>query len=276
MVYSTVSANEGLDSECRLWGMRAIVALKELGQTLGGATGQPYLDRAEQIKNRMTPGLLGFNNSYFPHVVPNSSNKVGSNEYDDNGWHPRKDVKDSGAVIYLVGDDQLEVSFGALWKYEELELGDTAFNYVDDAGATQTFDVADRLDIFHNAPVKEQYGDPMYWLTYDPYIAFTGMITNYSGVFKHNLPYYDMIGFGLLSEVHLGVLPASYQQAWSRVVRDRTIAGQQDDLTLTMCTPDLEAYWSSGDQTSKSSLVAAAIGMTLIRLTPYHGDWPIP
>jgi len=307
--------NEGLYAAGPLWGMRAIVALKKLS-SIPGTSWPQYAARAVEIRNRMTSGLLGMNNSYYPRVYNSASGKVQVADYNNtdaerNRWRPRKTESTNGTpddpsddkVYYDIGDDSIEVAFSSLWIYQGLSLGNTSFTYVNDSGTSASFDVASNLANFRPPAADVWSNNLAGWLQnpqgYDPYISFTGLIRDLGdgGGFKQYMPYYDIVGFGYLGEVNAGTNLSSYQNAWSRVVRDRDTAGRLSDLSLVMCDTNLHPYWgqkvvmtTSNSQTtstytfgyiytytyttSKAAQIAADIGASLIKLTPYAGDWP--
>lgn len=233
LVFSQVSSLENLATEAPLQNLYAIVGLKALGE----ATGVPvYAETAKKIRDEMLPGLRGFNTAFFFRCADNGSKKLSPNEYEDNAWHPLKTEQ--------VGDDNIEYALSALWQY---------------GGVTE---LAEITKPFLNAPANKIPD-------YDPYISFTGYFKKMDGVWKHQMPYYDMVGFGLMGELRRSISPSDYQRAYDAVVESKIKAGRATELVSTMADANLNAYWASTNEASESTLGSVAIGLSLMKIAPY-------
>ena len=62
--------------------------------------------------------------------------------------------------------------------------------------------------------------------------------------------------------------------AWQRFVGNKITAGRQADMVLVMLDTDLNVYWTSTDETSKGTLPAVAVGLSLMNITPYSTSTP--
>ena len=251
IVYGMVSSHDALYAEAPLQNLYAIVALKDLADFTNIPS---YYDAAIKIRDQMCPGLQDFNNSFYIRFNANGSNKIVGSDYQDNAWHP--------LPTNQVGDDNIEYALAALWKFHGLSQTNNEFTY--DNG-TKVFKMLDRTISFHTAPAYN-FSD------YDPYLTFTGYFKKYNGVWMHQMPYYDMVGFGLLGELRHGIASSDYLRVWNRVVHDRIESGRSADLVLTMTDKNLNVYWTSTNQTSKSTLVSVAIGLSLMKITPYYSS----
>ncbi len=234
LVYSMVSSQENLATEVPLQNLYAIVALQAIGEI--EPTNSIWKESARQIRDAMLPGLHGFNAAFFVKFDDRGTGKLLPNEYQDNAWHPLK----SGQV----GDDNIEYALAALYQYGHTE------------------DLAKITWPFLKAPAIKLPN-------YDPFITFTGYFKNFGGVWKHQMPYYDMVGFGLLGELRRSLSLADYQRAFTAVVENKIKAGRPSDLTFTMLDHDLNPYWASTDEASQSTLGSVAIGLSLMRISPY-------
>lgn len=233
LVFGSVSSLENLTTDAPLQNLYAIVALKDLAE----ATGTPsYGDAARQILDAMLPGLRGYNAAFYARFHGDRAQKLLPNPYRDNAWHPLETGQ--------IGDDNIEYSLAALWQYGGVS------------------DLAEIARPFLNLPAHN-------FPNYDPFISFTGYLKNFDGVWQHQMPYYDMVGFGLLGELRRSLSPADYQRAFTAVVENKIKAGRAADLTFTMLDQDLNPYWASTDEASQSTLVSVAIGLSLMKISPY-------
>ncbi len=259
MVYGMVSAAETLYTEIGLQNLYSIVALKDLA---AAASEPSYLEMAFQIRNQMCIGLA---NDIYQGYYPRCSTNVPSivvNDFDDNAWH---------APIYAnapqVGDDHIEYGLAALWRFHDLSSTNYTFVYTN--GGTKSFNMSDKAGRFQNVPAQAAGVT-----NYDSCISFTGYFRNDGGTWKAWMPYYDMVGFGLLGELRNAVYHSDYTNAWQQVVQSKVDAGDEGDLQFVMLDSDLDVYWASNNKTSKGTLPVVAIGLSLMEITPYDGDLP--
>ena len=234
LVFSHVSSAESLATEVPLQNLYAIVGLKALGEATGISS---YTTAAGKIRDEMLPGLRDFNAAFYARFADKGSKKLSPNEYEDNAWHPLKTGQ--------VGDDNIEYALSALWQFGGVS------------------DLADLAKPFLNAPANKI-------ADYDSSVSFTGYFKKMDGAWKHQMPYYDMVGFGLLGELRRSISPADYQRAYKVVVEDKVKAGRAAELASTMMDARLNPYWASTDEASESTLVSVAIGLSLMSIAPYE------
>ncbi len=259
MLYSQVNASEVLYTECPLQNLYAIIALKDLYDRTNISA---YNTGAIAIRDQMTIGLANtFYSGYFPKYDANGSGKIATSaDYADNDWHTT-----SFAGAPSVGDDQIEYALAALWKFHGLSSQNDTFTYNNGA---YTFDMSEKALRFQNAS-----SGPNGMANYDSYIAFTGWFRKDPDWYAW-MPYYDTVGFGLLGELRRSVYYTQYANAWQRFVGNKTAAGRQADMVLVMLDTDLNVYWTSADETSKGTLPAVAVGLSLMNITPYSTSTP--
>ncbi len=263
MVYGMVTPTEKLFTEIELQNLYSIVALKDLAEATEIAS---YNTAAFQIRDQMCIGLANdFYQGYYPKYIDNASDKLEGNAFEDNAWHAP--IMSNAPQV---GDDHTEYALAALWKFHGLNSTNYTFVYTN-SGA-KTFDMKAKADRFHDAPAKV---NTAFTTNYDSCISFTGYFRQPTNdVWRAWMPYYDIVGFGLLGEMRNAIYHSGYTNAWQKVVQNKADAGREDDLVFVMLNSNLDVYWATSHETSKGTLPSVAIGLSLMKITPHAGDTP--